>query len=227
MLLEKSTTTALPERGLATRSFFTFFTVITLAVLTGCVSQAQKEPGTTVGASATSQESSPTSSGSPTQTGGVEGTDPGAAARVNPQKPKAPAGLNSHDIDGAVLSAKHFLDLYNYTIESGDPEDFKATYSEKCTFCTAATKRALDDSTAGRQQIGGIITYDDAQLTDNIDVSREVSILFDVTEAALSVYSPSKELLETAPSGALLLQIDLVHVSSKWQVEAIKGDEVD
>jgi hypothetical protein len=93
-----------------------------------------------------------------------------------PQPPERPAAMDGTDEEAAKAAAGYFLELYTYTLQSGDAMLWQSISDPECSTCSTVSEDVATTSAEGDRIEGGAITWKGAPVVTSIGDSglREV-----------------------------------------------------
>lgn len=125
---------------------------LTLLPVTACTGG-----GTTPGATAAPEPSSPTASLTPTPTASYKPADASGRAQ-NVPVPVLPAAAKAETKEGAIAFASYWFSVLSYGYETGELAEFEAITAPACEPCAKAKSVINAWHTEGRWLVGGKIT---------------------------------------------------------------------
>ncbi|MCC2314194.1 DUF6318 family protein [Cellulomonas xiejunii] len=170
----------MPKTGWAWRRAATTLALTTLLAVGGCVGAEPADVPTT-----------PTADKTPTPT-------PSATADLT-RLPEKPAAMAEPTTDGAIAAATYVLDLYTYTINTGDVAPWRAITLDSCSFCQGVVADVAEVQTSGDAIRGGAIDVRESRATEisedtwfsvELDVVQELSERRDADDALVGQNPP-------------------------------------
>ncbi|MBI9114716.1 DUF6318 family protein [Sanguibacter suaedae] len=167
-------------------------------VLTGCTDDPAPTPSD---AATTSTEAAPTTP-EPTET-------------PAPQPPERPAAMNGIDEEAAKAAAGYFLELYTYTLQSGDLTAWSEASGPSCNFCTKVTEDVAEEQRRGERTTGGVIAWNEEPAVTRVEGTRAYEVQFDADQAEGYVLDPGGQIIQTFSPGPLEIHA-FVYKEEEW-----------
>lgn len=134
--------------------------------------------------------------------------------------PVAPAEMEVDDEAGAAAAAVYFLELWSYTMQTGDVTAWENMSGELCQFCSQARTTALSMQEAGVTFTGGVVTSTGVHMHPfdelagaypvDVDVMLSLSALRGATGELISYTTPSTE--------ASRFRVDVIRSDDDWEI---------
>jgi hypothetical protein len=184
---------------------------LAVGLLGGCSFGATDRP-------ATSTSAGPTVPASPT---------PVPAATPSPTttpKPERPAAMDTVNLDGAIATAKYFLQLFPYALNTGDLNEWSLLSDVACQFCGGVAADVGHLRKAGQHQDGTSITVQVATGAE-IRPGASYSVDIDFTQGPWTVVDSAGTVADAAANAeSLHALIVVMHDSDRWLIRAVQVD---
>lgn len=185
-------------------------------LLSGCTTDTS-EPSPP----ATSSEKSKASTPEPTD---AEPSGSQSPAEPKLERPKRPTGIEKTDAEAAILTAEHFIDVYNYSLQSRTVEDLKALSSDNCGFC----KDTIDDIETfqkdGHIVQGGKIKRSEGRINPDAISDHEMDVFLDFSQELTSISTEDGTVVSTFAAGDHLVKVHVELAGTSWQVIEVFGE---
>ncbi|WP_277213354.1 DUF6318 family protein [Isoptericola croceus] len=180
-------------------------------LLAGCTGEdpppEEPEPSAAVSPAPTPAEASPSASPEPSE----------------PEMPERPAAMDKKDSEGAAAAAVYFLELYDYSLKTGDTTTFEQMSHRACGFCDDTVQEA---STIAREQKtyrGGELVGKLVQTHERDPVTGIYPLDMDVTQAPAEIVD-SKGSIEWSQDRAVTeARVEMGLRDGEWVVVEIAG----
>ncbi|MET4135293.1 DUF6318 family protein [Pseudarthrobacter sp. PvP090] len=201
------------------RRIFAAAVALTLLPATACTGG-----GTTPGATAAPESSSPTASPAPTPTPTASYKPADASGRAqNVPIPVLPEAAKAETKEGLEAFARYWFQLLNYGYETGDAGPLEAITSSGCDACEHAKKVLMGWNSDGRWLVGGKVETPSVSTTFRVAPDGNYQVAIQVSQQALSYYNPDGSLDSTddkpEDTGNLMLA---VFKNGSWYVSNIQ-----
>lgn len=126
-----------------------------------------------------------------------------------PEEPEAPVPNGTPDERDAEVAAEYFVELYEYTLATGDLTTWEARSLEKCQFCARTSENVRELRDEGLTYRGGAFSIEPARFVAFDDSLRmfAVEVPFSVDEAELIDSEASVIRRLSADTGFLVLEM--------------------
>ncbi|MDO8151855.1 DUF6318 family protein [Isoptericola sp. b408] len=187
--------------------------LVVLGLLAGCTGgdpepEAQaSEPSSAPVTTAPSEEPTPSPSPSPT----------------GPTKPERPAAMDKKNAEGAAAAAEHFIELYDYTLKTGDTEALRTMSHRSCGFCDETLAEAESIQTKGETYEGGELSFSLIESFQRDPVTGLFPMDVDVRQAPASIASRSGEVVWEQGATTTEARIEMGRRDGTWVVVEIAG----
>jgi len=203
------------------RRIFAAAVALSLLSITACTGG-----GTTPGATAAPESSSPTASpartATPTPTASYKPADASGRAQ-NVPVPVLPEAAKAETKEGLEAFARHWYALLTYAYETGDIGPLEAVSGPSCTSCERVKEVVQGWHSDGRWLAGGKLVVEGAQSKFIETGPSEYQVLVQVHQEPLSYYRADKTLDEkTDPSPAVGDIMVATYESGGWKAITVE-----
>jgi hypothetical protein len=178
--------------------------------VSGCTSRAPEvtEPSRTATGTVRPQPATPTPS-------------PTAEPATPSEPPTPPAELARTDEVGAAAAATYFLELYAYTMQTGDVTAWDALSWEQCEFCRSTRDQAVGMASRGETFTGGEIEPQSTTVMPRDDLIGGFPVDVVVQEAPSEHRASDGEVLNRSSGTPGTLRVDTLRAADGWKVLAV------
>ena len=179
-------------------------------------------PGATAAPESSSPAASPTQTATPTPTAGYKPADASGRAR-NVPVPVLPEAAKAETKEGLEAFARYWFQLLSYGYETGDAGPLEAVTSLGCAACEHAKKVLTGWNSDGRWLAGGKVETPSVSTTFRVAPDGNYQVAIQVSQQALSYYNADGSLDSTddkpEDTGNLMLA---VFKNGHWNVNNIQ-----
>lgn len=151
----------------------------------------------------------------PTTAQPTESSTPPAPAK---SAPTAPAELERTDEAGAVAAAEYFLELWSYTMQTGDVMAWDTMSEEFCEFCRWTRAIAVSIDEAGDTFTGGDIKPMETYLHPFDEAAGAYPVDVDFLQSPSERHSVSGRLVSADSETYGTLGVDVIRLDDGWKV---------
>ena len=178
------------------------------------------------------EPSSPTTSMTPTAPETSESSSPDSL-NVEPststdeprlEMPKRPIGIDNMDAEAAILTAEYFLDVYNYSMQTGSTDALQDLSTAGCSFCEDTireTKALLQDD---QRVLGGDVSRSEGRINPDHIHDSTIDVFIDVTQTSGSVTDESGTVVSRIEEDKYLSKVRVELIDKAWLVSEVFGE---
>lgn len=192
-------------------------------LLSGCSSSTSNPTPLHIPADASS---APTKDAEAPGTSGLNETGaPSSSSSALPEhgRPKRPAGTRGSNAEAAILTAEYFLDLYDYSMQTGSTDELEKLSSKTCTFCHDVKNdiEALQDK--GHSLLGGKVARSEGRINPKDIDSHTIDVFVDVSQASAAFIDESGAEVSSFEKHEYLSKVRVELVDEGWLVSEVFG----
>jgi len=169
------------------------------------------------GRSAAATSARPTATASPTPT-----TAPTPSPTTTP-KPERPTAMDTVNVSGAVATAKYFLELFPYALNTGDINDWDALSHPDCQFCSGLSAEVKRQAAVLQHQEGLATSIATATGTE-VDPGIWFTVELDMTQGKSRIVDAAGAVLQEGPQQRSRVTMIVIRESNRWLV---RGAQID
>jgi hypothetical protein len=131
-----------------------------------------------------------------------------------------PPNAGEADLEGAVVTAEFFVELYGEMLQSGDTRLWDALSGPECAFCADSSATALEYAHAESVVRGGAVAVDESRTRGNLgdDGFTYVGIVVDQEPIEITTVAGDTT---TSEAGQFGLAFRMAFVDGTWQVVGV------
>lgn len=99
--------------------------------------------------------------------------------------PERPAAMDEPTTDGAIAAATYVLDVYTYTVNTGDVDLWQSVTLPSCSFCAGVSADVEARNAEGQRIVGGDAVVGESRATE-ISAGQWFSVEMSVLQRASS-----------------------------------------
>ncbi|MDR7084518.1 hypothetical protein J2X01_003829 [Arthrobacter ginsengisoli] len=176
--------------------------------------------GTTPGATAAPESSSPTAmpTATPTPTASYKPADASGRAQ-NVPVPVLPEAAKAETKEGLEAFARYWFSQLNFAYETGDSSGLESVTAPSCEFCSNISSSLTANYASDRWLAGGHIETPSISITFEAEASGQHQVIVQVQQARISYFEPGgaefREATEPSDTGNIML---VTYKGGSWQL---------
>lgn len=131
--------------------------------------------------------------------------------------------MDGDDALAAIYTAEYFLDLYGYTVETGETQAVLNISLDTCEFCRSLIEATDAIYSKNGWQVGGAFTRGEGAISRDRMHEKEIQVVFDATQESAQVFDASGKRISEYGSNEYDVGVNLTQTEGKWLISSVSG----